>query len=266
MDLDTIEHVKERQRQWAARTGRELAAGGNRFVHTFDALIQGELDPSTRSELEAGAGGELNRLSSLRSSAALAVNVFGPWRPNPGPIAGELGADQLSSTLRFEAVFPTGLDGIDPHLDVLIEGGETNIAVESKFLEMYSKATNEFRPSYFKADGLWERLPASRRLAECIDSGEEPFRWLGAAQLIKHTLGLTQSGDRFRLVLVWYRADGPIAFQLDQEIARFSELVSSDIDFEAITYQSLYQRLLALPEPAPNYFDYLHDRYFTADV
>ena len=75
----------------------------------------------------------------------------------------------------------------------------------------------------FRLQGCW-RLPLTRRpdtLATHagqisfpggeIESGETVFKWLHAAQLIKHALGLTQTGDPFRLVLVWYRVDGLIA-------------------------------------------------------
>jgi len=149
----------EQQRRWAIGTGRGLNEETDRFRDTADALFRRCLDPNTAAELAAGAGGELDRLASLRSSAALAVNVFGPWRSDPGPIASVLGGDPGSSRLRFEAVFPTGLPGTPPHLDVVIDGGTTRLAVESKFLEPYSPASNEFRPSYFSTGQVWDGLP-----------------------------------------------------------------------------------------------------------
>lgn len=260
--MHEIDGVVAAQRAWAVRAGRALTPGSDRFESLADALFGGDLDSATRAELGAGAGGELKRLRSLRSSSALAVNVFRPWRSGPGPVARLLGGDPDCRNLRFEAKFPTGLGGIPPHLDVVLEGAGRTVAIESKFVETYSNAKNEFRPSYFGPGDHWDRLPACRALAERIDRHEESFRWLDAAQLLKHTLGLTRANIGYRLVLAWYRVDGEIADELDHEISRFADSVADDIDFEAITHQDLFERIHRLPEPAPGYFDYLDDRYF----
>jgi hypothetical protein len=175
-----------------------------------------------------------------------------------------LGGDPGSSRLRFEAVYPTGLPGTPPHLDVVIDGGTTRLAVESKFLESYSPASNRFRRSYFSTGHVWDGLPACRALAKQIAGGEQMYRWLGAAQLLKHAVGLSKTRIPFRLVLVWYRVDGSIAAQLDEEIERFSQDVAADIDFAAISYQQLFDRLRTVPGSAPGYFDYLTSRYFPA--
>lgn len=220
------------------------------------------LDADTESELGAGAGGELGRLTALRSSSALAVNVFGPWRSNPGPIAEILGGSSDSQSLRFEGVFPTGLAGTPPHLDVVIEGGLTRLGVESKFLESYGLATNGFSEAYFTDPELWNGLEDCRRLAEDLATEGETFQHLHAAQLLKHALGLAHGRDPFRLVLVWYRVDGPTGEVLDDEISRFRVRVQDDIDFEAVTYQNLFDELRSISEPTPGYLDYLADRYF----
>lgn len=264
--MDEIEATKRQQREWAARTGRQLTTSRAAFTHLDDALFAG-LDLQTRSELSAGAGGEVERLVSLRSSSALCVNIFGPWREAPGPVAGLLGGDAASTALRFEAKFPTALAGIPPHLDAVIDGPGMRIAIESKFLETYQPCRNDFRPSYFEdsaddATGLWADLPRCRALAERVADGSEVFRWLHVAQLIKHGLGLRRAGAPFRLVLAWYRIKGAVAAEIDTEIGRFAGLVGDELGFSAVSYQELFERMRSLPEPSPGYFSYLEDRYF----
>ena len=110
--------------------------------------------------------------------------------------------------------YPTGLGGVPPHLDVVIDRpGGAPLAIESKFTEVYSPAHNDFRPSYFEAPGLWDGFERTERLAVAIADGSTQFKHLGAAQLIKHALGLKHAhGPRgFRLLYLWYDWPGEIA-------------------------------------------------------
>ena len=80
-------------------------------------------------DLRSRAGCELDgKLRAAHSSAALAVNTFGPWRENASSLqVGEIGFKRI----RFEVTCPTGLRGTPPHLDVLAEGN-LPVAIESK--------------------------------------------------------------------------------------------------------------------------------------
>ena len=250
----------DRQRLWAQRHGFEIALSGDRYANPAEALMA-ELHPATRAELGEGAGKELNRLSHLWSSSCLAVNVFEAWREDPEPLGLVLDADLEVNSLEFESKQPTGLGGISPHLDVLLSGKGPTVGIECKFLEMYSTATNQFSDSYFERPGLWKQIPAARDLARRIANEEETFRWLAAAQLLKHALGLsTNQPDGFRLLLVWYRIDGPTADAIAAEIERFSAAIG-DIHFSALTYQELVRSLKRFDEPRPGYFAYLADRH-----
>jgi hypothetical protein len=188
------------------------------------------------------------------------VNVFEPWRDDPAVVTSVLDSHLEAISLVFESKQPTGLAGTAPHLDVLIGGVGPTLGVECKFLELYSPATNAFRPSYFETADLWAQLPKCRELALRIANGDETFEWLAAAQLLKHALGLSRNQESFRLLLVWYQVDGPTAEAISGEIERFTAEVD-DIGFEAITYQDLVSSLKGSPEPAPGYFAYLADRY-----
>src|SRR5260370_7370636 len=71
------------------------------------------------------------------TSSELALNVLDYWTSrDPAPLGGalELGSEVLA--LRFEAQFPTGLDGNPPNLDLaVVLANGTTVGVESKFTE-----------------------------------------------------------------------------------------------------------------------------------
>ena len=229
------------------------------------------LNPHTADEFGGGAGDELGTpekpgsMASLRSSSALAVNVFDAWRGHDlAPLASLLDVDPSADRVRFEVTYPTGLRGIPPHLDVVIDRQEgIPLAIESKFTEVYSPAHNDFRPSYFEDPELWSGFERTRVLAMAIADGSEPFEYLGAAQLIKHALGLKHAHgpQGFRLLYLWYERPSEIAAAHKTEIGRFSEAVRNDFDFRATTYQELFEGLRAGPEPRTGYVAFLDDRY-----
>ncbi|GMQ98805.1 MAG: hypothetical protein BMS9Abin17_1333 [Acidimicrobiia bacterium] len=242
---------------------------------TVDDNLFIPLRPQTEAEFGRGAGDELGRpgaagsMASLRSSAALAVNFFDPWRGTDlGPLTELIAADRWADRLRFEVTYPTGLKGIPPHLDVVIDQqGHIPVGIESKFTEVYSTAHNEFRPSYFDAPGLWDDMTRTRELAEGIAAGTEHFDTLGAAQLIKHLLGFKREYGvgRFRLLYLWYEWPGEIARRHRAQLSRFSNSIDSELDFAALTYQQLFERLRTVEEPQSGYLAYLEDRYFAGE-
>ncbi len=206
-------------------------------------------------------------MASLRSSSTLVVNVFDPWRERDVSLLSSLfAADRLANRLRFEVQYPTGLRGIPPHLDVVIdEPGYIPLAIESKFTEVYSPAHNDFRDSYFEKPGLWDGFGHIRELASGIADGSEQFEHLGAAQLIKHALGLKNMYGPmgFRLLYLWYDWPSEIADIHGAEIDRFAEIAQRDLEFAPMTYQELFERLKTVEEPRPGYMAYLSDRYFS---
>ncbi len=258
---------------WAERHGIPLdrskrcrAAEDNLFV---------PLSPGSAGEFGEGAGNELGTgdtpgsMASVRSSSALAVNVFAAWRSGAlARLMSLLAADTMADRLRFEVQYPTGLGGVPPHLDVVIDRpGGVPLAIESKFTEVYSPAHNDFRPSYLEAPGLWDGFGQAQDLALAIADGSTQFKHLGAAQLIKHALGLKNGcgPTGFRLLYLWYDRPGEIAGAHRNEIGRFAETVGGDFDFAVLTYQELFEWLREIPEPGPGYLTYLEDRYFSGE-
>jgi hypothetical protein len=231
------------------------------------------LDPDTTMEFGEGAGSELGTsdapgsMASLRSSSALAVNVFAPWRgADIASLSSLFAADRSASRLMFEAQYPTGLRGIPPHLDVVIDKqGGIPLAIESKFTEIYSPAHNGFRESYFEKLGLWDGFDHVHELALAIADGSVQFEHLGAAQLIKHALGLKNAYGPmgFRLLYLYYEWPSEIAVLHSAEIDRFAEISQLDLEFTSMTYQELFERLETIEEPRTGYRSYLSDRYFS---
>ncbi|MCL1593330.1 MAG: hypothetical protein M3132_03130 [Actinomycetia bacterium] len=268
---NTVEQIIDSQRGWAGRHGTRF--GESNMCRAVDDNLFIAPHRYTAAEFGAGAGNELGlqespgSMASLRSSSALAVNVFDAWRGSDlSPLADLLGADPAADRLRFEVQYPTGLIGTAPHLDVVIDQvGAAPLAIESKFTEIYSPAHNGFRPSYFQKPGLWDGFEASRLLAEGVEDGSMRFDHLGVAQLIKHALGLKNAhgADGFRLLYLWYDWPGAASDSHRDEIDRFAQIVQGAFDFETLTYQELIVGLRKIPEPRPGYLSYLEDRYFS---
>lgn len=265
-----IAHVLEIARHWASGEGFELDPGGFRFVRSEDALVV-DLDSESESQFAAGDGGELSRLGSLRSSSALAFNVFAPWKADPAPVAGILGGSGFYDRIAFERKYPTGVrTRRHPHLDVVIDAGEeiqakpVPIAIESKFCEIYDQPKpSQFSQNYLAKEDLWVGLPNLRVLAEDLAQNPLSFERLGAAQLVKHTLGLARAHEPagFQLIYLWYDFEGDVARTHRAELGRFVESAGADIAFQAMTYQELYVELADVPDPVPGYRRFLAGRY-----
>jgi Restriction Endonuclease associating with ARP len=168
-----------------------------------DNLMSGLPLAEISHDLSAGAGQELEgKLRAAHSSAALAVNTFGPWRTDSAlPILGGITAFR---SVRFEAPCPTGLCGTPPHLDLLAEG-DLPVAVESKCTEWMTTKPAAFSLSYDRlrpCHGCSPWLKQVHRLRAAPDR----YRFLDAAQIVKHALGLLRRyGTReVRLVYLYW--------------------------------------------------------------
>lgn len=269
-----LNKIIESQVAWADRHG--VPYDDSNMCRTVDDNIFMSLDPDTAAEFGEGAGSELGTsdapgsMASLRSSSALAVNVFDPWRGrNLAPLASLFAANRFSNRIRFEVQFPTSLRGIPPHLDVVIdEEGHIPLAIESKYTEIYSPAHNDFRDSYFERPGLWDGFGYVHELEMGIAEGSVQFEHLGAAQLIKHALGLQHAYGPmgFRLLYLYYVWPSEIAEAHSEEVDRFAEIAQMDLEFAPMTYQKLFDRLKTVEEHRPGYMSYLGDRYFSSVV
>jgi hypothetical protein len=148
---------------------------------------------------------------------------------------------------------------------VLTLEGNQYIAIESKFTEWLSPRERTIDPKYF-GDGTeaWAnaRLPKCQALALAFRDAA-PFRFLDAPQLLKHALGIgrTTRGSH-ELWYLYFDWKSPESEMHALELARFSELVGSEIRFRALTYQQLFKRLATTVNSRDAaYMDYLTGRY-----
>jgi Restriction Endonuclease associating with ARP len=270
-NADTLEHIKHRQKHWAESHAIPYDKANGRVPNLDDNLFA-PLDADTVSEFsdadgsEFGKNGMPGKMFSLHSSSALVCNVFDYWRRRPlAPILRACGIEGSRNELRFEQKIPTGLGGTPPNLDVVLscDGKSPVTAIESKFTEPYCSSDHSgFSASYFLDKKLWEGLEKSRELAENFTRPN--FRYLNAAQLLKHTLGLRRrfTAGGFELLYLWYDVPGSSAAEtLREEVERFSQAVSTEVRFRSLTYQELFGRLAPVVGET-DYAAYLGSRYF----
>jgi uncharacterized tellurite resistance protein B-like protein len=122
------------------------------------------------------------------------------------------------------------------------------------------------KEKYLALDEIWQDIPQIHRFAKSLCPKDREFRYLHAAQLIKHILGLNGGklgADEFKLLYLWYDVLGEEGAVHRKEIERFSEIVRSDgVKFHALTYQELIMRLCEqYRSDHEEYIRYISERY-----
>jgi hypothetical protein len=220
------------------------------YTQTPSQNLLAGLPEEILEDFAAGDGGELDgdppKFCAAHSSSALAANAFGPFRLNPErlTLAGLSGFTEAT----FEQKLPTGLDGTPPNVDFFASGPEGTVAVESKFTEVLSRQTADFKPSYHGAiDRLAE--PVWREVYESLVLDPSRFTHLKAAQLVKHYLGMQNALREYSrpqaLVYVYWEptnVNAVIEFSTHRaELAEFAaEVAGSEVQFVALTYAELW--------------------------
>lgn len=202
------------------------------------------------------------KLAAAHSSAALAVNSFGPWRPNPrGLRIGEWGN---FTSLQFERTFPTGLGGTPPHLDLFLDG-PAPVAIESKCIEWMTGKPAVFADSYLR---LRPALGASPWFRQVEELRREPARYalLDAAQLVKHALGLLTAFPNRPVQLVYLfweppgNEDAPACVTHRAEAEDLARRVrGASASLTVMTYRALWSSWER--HDAPAHLPFLRTRY-----
>ncbi len=266
--------LERRQRRWADTAGVDYDAAG--YVRELATNLRAPPSAATQTELTRGSELEPGRLRparlwSLTSSAALVVNVFDYWRDrDTAPLVAALGLRHGSPELRFEDPLATGLPDDPPLADVVLQWPSGRVAsIESKFGEwLVRRPRNKrgFKPKYFPpGQDLWAAAgrPRCQTLANDIEAGRELFRYLHAAQLLKHALGLAKSGPAESTLLYLYYDHASRERAAHQaELDRFTAHVRLELDFRALTYQALFAGLCRGAAERMSYCAYLRARYF----
>jgi hypothetical protein len=249
------------------------------FVRELADNLFAPLAPAVRAELERGSelaarGTMPARIHALTSSAALVINVFGYWRERAlALLVVALGFDGgAGARLTFEEPLPTGLPGEPPFADVALRWPNGDLVpIESKFTEWLVRRPHNkrvFKEKYFPAgaaSGVWSAvaLPRCQSLAEDLQNGRERFKYLNAAQLLKHALGLKKLGQRrTAVVYLYYEWPGREADAHRTELERVRQRLRPEVDLRVLTYQELFASLRAVPGVDRGYLDYLAERYF----
>jgi hypothetical protein len=281
-----FEYILTKQIAWSKNKGirligSKIVRGRHAYTSSLDDNLFQVLLPDTKAEFDAGDGGELKgvpqKMAAVHSSSALGVNIFQYWQkvgdvPAIAAACGLCARGNMSPRrIRFEQKFEICSQfKRSPNIDVVIEtDGRSQIkayGVECKFSEPYSGRQHlGLNPKYLALTDVWEEIPATRCLAETICPEDERFKYLHAAQLIKHVLGLKNrySLQGFRLLYLWYDVLGEEGAAHRKEIEKITEYVKQDgILFKSITYQELIARLSEQARDGHRqYIQYISARY-----
>ena len=223
------------------------------------ALILGRYSAASGQELTSG------KFTSPESSAALAANAFGLFanRPElltlPSPALAPGGARMV--LLEAQMRFPWK-GGLHPWLDAEVETDTALIGIESKRYEPFRDRKNvEFSPAYDQS--VWgDAMAPFEAMRDALRNGRS-FRFLDAAQLVKHAFGLrTQAVRRGRKAVLCYLYAEPKAYpdgrpvppadveRHREELAAFAAEVntgSCEVDFCSLRYADLLAHWAAAP-------------------
>lgn len=278
--------IQKVQREWAKSQALKLTGGTIRdgkcvgeknYVKDVSKNLYEPLTKQSRKEYEKGDGQELqdkgNRLAkmkALHSSSALVVNFFQYWRvqTDKSPLLNALGLTGKFVNMEFERQlrvcenkrkFPKLAN-----LDVMLSDGVKYVGIESKFAELYANGKSSFSKAYFAEESLWKGLSALHKLAQELTSKSKRFKYLDAAQLIKHILALRNSGAEFELLYLWYDVDGEDGRKHCEEADEFANIAKNDgVQVRQITYQKAFSTLKSNCGNAhKEYCNYLEERYF----
>ncbi|MEZ4527792.1 MAG: hypothetical protein R2941_17905 [Desulfobacterales bacterium] len=286
--MNASEQIIAKQAEWAKNRGLQLiGSAGNRGRRVYTASIADNLfqllSRKSEEELAAGDGIELKnkegqpaKIQALHSSSALVINLFDYWRDKSdlsllfAACRLSRAEGNLSGEIQFEQKFPTDdRFQYSPNMDVVFFPSYPNkykmFAIECKFTEPYSSRKHGgLDPKYFGNGNIWEKLSATKRLAEEISPDDNRFACLHAAQLIRHILGLNRKfgHSHYRLLYLWYDALGEPGFRHRHEVKSFFDTVRSDgVLFHAATYQEVIVRLAGYRHQHSEYVTYITNRY-----
>ncbi len=116
----------------------------------------------------------------------------------------------------------------------------------------------------------WENLSNTRNLAEELSSHSRTFRYLDAAQLVRHILALKANdrrkaarNDHYGLTYLYYDAPGREGCAHRTEAVEFERIARMDgVRFRLVTFQQLILGLAHLHrESHPEYIDWVVERY-----
>lgn len=266
--------IVDQQRSWAHQRGVQFDKDG--YTRLLDDNLFLPMHPEVRGLFEAGKGDEIGvgggrgKMQALHSSSALVFNFFGYWLDRDvNVIASACGAPDGMDKMRFEQKHRMPTRGEQSHVDVEFHGTDLKpLAVESKFTETYQIKRQRAIPiQYVAHKDMWIRLPKCGRLMKRLydeQFGLTTFPYLDSPQLLKHILGLsTDFGVMgFQLLYLWYDIPSPEAEAHQRELAEFTDQITGEVHFTAMTYQELFKAIMKHDNIDQKYIVYMAERYF----
>jgi hypothetical protein len=284
--LKSPDFIKTKFQAWAMRRGIALqGSAGERGERNYtmrveDNIFGAQINPAIKESIGAGAGGELRgkipKMSAMHSSSAMAINLFQHWTElaDFATLArlldvSTVGIESVAFEYRCPVCSEPSKHGLiePPHLDFAIEyGARGRVGVECKLFEPFGRLQHTtLRDAYLNVPDIWNDIPACRELAQELTKDDAGFHRLGAAQLVKHILGLKfdRPTANVRLIYLYFDAIGPEAAEHRDEIDRFRKRVEPDpFRFAAMPVQDFIERALRFARNEHReYVDYLAERY-----
>ncbi len=283
--MNALEYILNKQIEWAHNHGIELIGskidrGRPLYTTKLEENLFEPLSSSTQDDFDSGDGRELTgypaKMQALHSSSALGVNIFQYWDmgheiSNIAHLCGFCNrTTQISQKISFEMKYP--IDDrfrMGPNIDVVITNDPKAkykvYAIECKFSEAYGGWEHTGLKEKYLGLDIWADIPNLYEYAKSISPKEEKNRYLHAAQLIKHILGLQRKYGKkgFRLLYLWYDVIGSEGAKHQEETDDFLSVSKADgIKVHAQSYQELISRIaIEHREDHNEYVKYITDRY-----
>lgn len=171
-------------------------------------FLPGVPEERLRAIFGQAAGNEISsgKFASPQSSAALAANGFGWFLDRPGdcplfpPIA-DVGGPVREVAVERELRFPWR-GGRHPWLDAVLWTDTHVIGVESKRYEPFRDAKQAELSDAYDRDVWGEGMEGWCAMRDLLRAEPKRYRYLDAAQLVKHALGLATEQTRSGLAPV----------------------------------------------------------------
>jgi len=221
-----------------------------RLKSAAKALVPG-IDENLLPKSATSQGGL--RLRQPDSGAALAINSFTNWRRSPQLLrfAGESGFRDL----RFDARCPTGIRGTPPLLDLIAGNDTTVVAVTARCIDYLTTKPRKLASAYDRVRPTSTLAPWLLVLAQLREDPAR-FRYVDAAGLLKHAVGLGQTFPNRSVKLAylyWEPTDAgqyPAFAEHRRELDQLAAMVSpSSVKLFAQSFNELWAEWQALDQP-----------------
>jgi len=209
-----------------------------------------------RLKMAGGNEIESGKLLSPQSSAALVVDSFGPFIKLPKAlpqIPGLSSKDWPPSfvDIEYQVRFPWS-GGRHPWLDAVIKTDNEIIGIESKRFEPYRDSKAAHFSDAYNRDVWGVNMQAYTDVRDALISKAVVYRYLDAAQLVKHAFGLRTEGimrekkaPSLLYIYIETPHKSPVSFTRQDvkdhqaEISHFSKQVeNADVTFVALSYEA----------------------------